>query len=266
MSQSLSGNPSRMLSSVSGVIAAGSLLVAAAASYAQANTPLDAKPPGSFPVVTVVKVPAPWYAPRVLITSKMRDTIPQYQQINGLAFKAYSFAKESGDFGGIYFWQNAAAAQAWFNPEWFARVQKERGVIGKVRFFEAPVTIDNTPGGTQENTHSQGVATLVEIDTPRVVSKERLIQEFKLAMPTYQKIPGLLRKHFTISDAGTFGGIYLWKDEASAQTWFNQTWHAQVQAKYGQAAKIEWFATPILSPSSNASSAIAAGYMTVFTQ
>jgi len=95
--------------------------------------------PSATAVVTVVQVPSPWYAPRFVIASKMRSTIAQYQQINGLAFKTYSFARDSGDFGGIYFWQDKAAAQAWFTPEWFARVQKERGSAGNVRYFEAPV-------------------------------------------------------------------------------------------------------------------------------
>ena len=55
----------------------------------------------SSPVAVVVKVPTPWYAPRFLVTSKMRDTIPQYQAIAGLNFKAFSFAKADGHFGGI---------------------------------------------------------------------------------------------------------------------------------------------------------------------
>ncbi len=38
------------------------------------------------PVAVVVKVTTPWYAPRFLVTSKMRDTIPQYQAIAGLNF------------------------------------------------------------------------------------------------------------------------------------------------------------------------------------
>ncbi len=222
--------------------------------------------PSATAVVTVVQVPSPWYAPRFVIASKMRSTIAQYQQINGLAFKTYSFARDSGDFGGIYFWQDKAAAQAWFTPEWFARVQKERGSAGNVRYFEAPVSIDNTPGGTPANAHSQGVATLVEIDTPAGISRERLIQEFKQAVPVYQKIPGLLRKHFTLSDTGTFGGIYLWKDEASAQAWFNEAWHARVRSQYGQHAKIQWFDTPILSPSTHASNVAPDAALTLVKQ
>ena len=247
-------------------LSTGTTLLAASAGFAQTPTQPEPKSTFSTPIVAIVKVPAPWYAPKFVIASKMRDTIPQYQKMNGLVFKTFSFAREGGEFGGIYFWQDRAAAQAWFTPEWFARVQKERGSVGQVRYFEAQVSIDNTPGGTTANAHSEGVATVVEIDTPAGISREHLIQEFKLAVPTYQKIPGLMRKHFTISDTGAFGGIYLWKDEASAQAWFNAAWHARVRSQYGQNAKIQWFDTPILSPSTQASNVVSTEALTVAKQ
>ncbi|NBO77730.1 MAG: hypothetical protein EBV28_12225, partial [Betaproteobacteria bacterium] len=84
------------------------------------------------PVAVVVKVPAPWYAPRFLVTNKMRDTIPQYQGIAGLNFKAFSFAKADGHYGGIYLWKDLDAARSWFTPQWFERVKQERGAAANV--------------------------------------------------------------------------------------------------------------------------------------
>lgn len=228
------------------VAAVGSaILMSAGASVAQ---PIDSKGESPYPVVVVVKIPTPWYAPKALVVSKMRDSIPQYERIDGLTFKVFSFAKGSGDFGGIYHWKDKQTAQNWFTPEWFERVKKERGNPAVVRCFDAPLTIDNTSGGTPANVNSSGVATVVEIPTPVGVSRDRLIEEFKAAAPTYQKVPGLLRKHFTIGDRGAFGGIYIWKDEASAKAWFNSSWYERVRTKYGHDAKIEWFETPILLP------------------
>jgi heme-degrading monooxygenase HmoA len=83
-------------------------------------------------------------------------------------------------------------------------------------------------------------------------------------VPTYQKIPGLLRKHFTMT-SNTFGGVYVWKDEASAKAWFNTAWHERVRKTYGQDAKIEWLDTPILLPTQNASNAVRTGAMVVAT-
>ena len=53
------------------------------------------------PVAVVVKVPTPWYAPRFFVTGKMRDTIAQYQAMPGLNFKAFSFARADGHYGGL---------------------------------------------------------------------------------------------------------------------------------------------------------------------
>ena len=251
----------------SGAAIASSLLLAAQA-HAQAPAQASAQAPAQAPtqaqtladpssgpaatVVAIVKVPKPWYAPRALVVSKMRDTLPQYAQLPGLRYKAFSFAREDGDFGGLYYWQDAASARAWFNAAWFERVRKERGVEGQVRFFDALISIDNTPGGTPQDIDSAAVGTLVEIAIPAGVGRDRLYAEFKAAVPTYQKVPGLLRKHFIVSEAGTFGGLYLWKDEASAKAWFNAAWHERVKTTYGTPAKIEWFDTPILLPTQRA--------------
>jgi heme-degrading monooxygenase HmoA len=252
---------SSRLAAASTAIAAASLVLSGAAS-AQVAAPADKPLDAGIPVVVIVKVPKPWYAPRALVTSKMRDTIPEYARLNGLAFKAFSFERQSGDFGGVYYWRDAGSAQTWFNPAWFERVKKERGADAQVRYLDAPLSIDNTPGGTPANSDSTAVVTVVDIATPAGLTRERLSAEFTAAVPTYQKIPGLLRKHFTMT-SNTFGGVYVWKDEASAKAWFNTAWHERLRKTYGQDAKIEWFDTPILLPTQNASNAVRTGAMVV---
>lgn len=203
----------------------------------------------SSAVAAVVKVPAPWYAPKMLVWSRMRDTIPVYESLPGLAFKAYAITQADGRYGGLYLWKDLASAHAWFNPAWFERVEKERGAEGRVQFYEVPVAIDNTPRGTPAQANGANVSTLVTIPRPAGVDKARLIQEFQAAIPTYRAVPGLLRKHFILTDDGRFGGIYLWKDRASADQWFNAAWKDRVRATYGSDATLEWFDTAILTPS-----------------
>jgi len=233
------------------------------------------------PSVAVVRVAKPWYAPQSAVVAKMRETIPQYAKLPGLAFKAFSFERTSGDYGGLYYWRDGAAAQAWFNAAWFERVKKDRGVDGRVTFYDAPLSIDNTPGGTRFDdgattsaasavdrmlpladtgnagpagrANSSSVATLVLIGTPAGVSREQIVAEFYKAAPAHRTIAGLLRKHFIVGNNGaSFGGLYLWKDEASAKAWFNEAWHENVRKRYGQAATIDWFDTPILLPTRDA--------------
>jgi heme-degrading monooxygenase HmoA len=212
------------------------------------------------PVVVIVKVPKPWYAPRMLVVKKMRDTVPQYEKVAGLNFKMFSLAQSDGQFGGLYFWRNQPSASAWFDSAWFERVRKERGAEADVRYFEAPVSLDNTPSGTPAQTDSQSVATLVLLPVPAGVTRQGLLDEFRAAIPLYQKVPGLLRKHFVVVGAGQagqqFGGVYLWTDRASADNWFNSTWHNRVRTTSGTDARMEWFDTPILTPSNLAENQI----------
>jgi heme-degrading monooxygenase HmoA len=208
------------------------------------------------PVAVIVRVAKPWYAPKSVVVSKMRETTDQYANTRGLAFKAFSLERQSGDFGGIYLWNDRSNAQAWFNKDWFDRVKRERGTDAIVRMFDAPIVIDNIPEGTPADADSPTVATLVEIAMPAGVGPNTVAAGFKDAIATYQRVPGLLRKYFITSDKGSFGGIYLWKDEASANAWFNQAWKDRVEKTYGQPARLEWFDTPILTPSKDASNAL----------
>jgi heme-degrading monooxygenase HmoA len=242
--------------------ALAALLSSSALAATGAAVPPDA---GATPVVAVVRVAKPWYAPRAAVAGKMRDTTAQYAQLPGLAFKAYSFERQSGDYGGLYYWHDAATARAWFNDAWFERVKRERGVEGRVAMFDAPLSIDNTPGGTRADSDSNNaVATLVLIATPAGVGRAQIEAEFVKAVPTYRAVPGLLRKHFIVADGGArFGGLYLWRDEASARAWFNAAWHERVRSSYGQPAAIDWFDTPILLPTRDAANLPAASAMMV---
>lgn len=214
------------------------------ATLAQA-TAADAAPP----VVVIVRVPKPWYAPQSLVVSRMRDTIEQYAHLPGLLFKAFSFERVSGDYGGVYHWRDKASAQAWFNEAWHQRVRQERGHDGTVTMFDAVATIDNTPGGTAEDTRSAAVATVVQWPWPAGAQREQVVAALQAAVPDFRVVPGLLRKHFIVSDeAGTFGGVYLWKDEASARVWFTPEWQAKMRGRYGSDAAMQWYDTPILLP------------------
>lgn len=231
------------------------------------------------PVVAIVRVPKPWHAPKALVTKKMQDTIPEYANLPGLIFKAYSFERQSSDYGGVYLWSNREQAEARFNAAWYERVQRRQGRSSKVglfdapmawfdslwpaqpiaekvgvemvRLFDAPVVIDNTPDGIANDNASGTITTLVEIPLAIGISRENVVAKFVDAAPSYKAVPGLLRKYFIISNTGTFGGVYLWKDEASAQAWFTQSWKDRVVKTYGKPASVEWFDTPILLSSAN---------------
>jgi heme-degrading monooxygenase HmoA len=212
------------------------------------------------PVVAIVRVPTPWYAPKALVAHRMKNTVPQYQGLPGLVFKAYSFEKDSGDFGGVYLWQDRASAAAWFNEAWFARVRQERGQEGRVQLLEAPLTLVNQ-ATTAVQSGSDSVVTVVSIAVPAGLDRARLLAGFRAAVPQYRAIDGLLRKSFTLEgepgQAGaSFGGVYLWRDEAAARAWFNAAWFERVRQTYGTDARLQWFTTPILLPRAQVAQAL----------
>ncbi len=88
------------------------------------------------------------------------------------------------------------------------------------------------------------VATIVVIKTPPGITRPMLDNGFKQAVPVYEKIPGLLRKFFIAND-DNFGGMYLWKDRASADAWYSDAWRAKAKATYGSEPVLTYFDAPV---------------------
>lgn len=88
------------------------------------------------------------------------------------------------------------------------------------------------------------VATIVVIKTPAGITRPVLEAGFKQALPVYEKIPGLLRKFF-IANEDSFGGMYLWKDRASADAWYTAAWRAKAKATYGSEPQLTYFDSPV---------------------
>jgi len=200
-------------------------------------------------VVVIVRIPVPRFAPKWLVRRKMKATIDLYSSIPGLEFKLFTVERDSGDFGGIYTWRDRGSATDWFNPEWFARVKRDRGSEAHVRFLEAPMSIDNVQGGTPVSVGGRHVATLVQIPIPSGVSNDLVRDGFAGAEETYRNVRGLLRKNFIIGEEGTFGGVYLWDSLASAEEWLDDRWRQRVTDTYGTPPTVEWFEVPIVLPS-----------------
>jgi hypothetical protein len=99
---------------------------------------------------------------------------------------------------------------------------------------------------------AQQVATLVAVPVPPGLPKAQLVKLFEGSQPQYRAIPGLIRKYYTIGDDGRAGGIYLWKDRASAEAWYSDAWKADVQKRWGAPASVSWFEVPVTVDNSSA--------------
>lgn len=93
-------------------------------------------------VVAVVEVPTPPGLSRPALDAALRQAVPQYRNVAGLIHKRFTVSVAGGSFGGVYAFESRSAAEAWFNPAWYARVLKTYGRPGVVRYYEVVAEVD----------------------------------------------------------------------------------------------------------------------------
>jgi hypothetical protein len=62
---------------------------------------------------------------------------------DGLLMKYY-LSRDSGGSGGVYIWRSKVDADAWYTPEWSARLEETYGAKPSVIFYDSFVQVDNT--------------------------------------------------------------------------------------------------------------------------
>ena len=100
------------------------------------------------------------------------------------------------------------------------------------------------PAAAQTVNAEKLVTTVVIARIPAGVPRAKVDEGIVASVPTYQKIPGLIRKVFTVND-DTYGGVYLWTDRAAAQAWFTPELIAKMKARSGVDPQIIYFDSPI---------------------
>ncbi|MDQ1919333.1 monooxygenase [Massilia pseudoviolaceinigra] len=82
---------------------------------------------------------------------------------------------------------------------------------------------------------------------PKPITHGEARSIFLSTAPTYQDVPGLLRKHYVLSEDGaTAGGVYLWNSRAEAQVLYTDAWRAFVREKYGTDPTVTYFDSPVM--------------------
>ena len=74
----------------------------------------------------------------------LEATAPRYRSIPGLLRKFFLAGEGSG--GGFYEWRSREAAEAWFTPEWRARMTAAYGIAPVLEWYEVPCLVDNEIG------------------------------------------------------------------------------------------------------------------------
>src|SRR5436305_14503084 len=81
------------------------------------------------------------------------------------------------------------------------------------------------------------IISILTYKLPNRWTLEQATAMFKTTAPLYLGKPGLVRKHYCMTEAGDVKGIYLWKSKADAEACFTPEWKAMVAAKYVQLRK-----------------------------
>jgi hypothetical protein len=69
---------------------------------------------------------------------------------------------------------------------------------------------------------------------------------FRSTAPKYLGMPGLVRKHYYLSEQGDrAGGLYVWQSKAHAEACYRAEWKATVAAKYGSPPQVEYVEVPV---------------------
>jgi hypothetical protein len=228
------------------------LLVVAAGVAAALTRPPDAtaQPTPQSPVVAIVRVKAPRFAPDFLIRRRMRATVDAYTRLPGLAYKAYTLS-DDGYFGGAYLWTDRTSATQFFDSAWHARVIRERGVDGAVEIMDAPVVLDNEPIGFPSSRGGLTVVVVSLMPMPVGATRDQLVAGFRAAAPAFRTLPGLLRKYFVVTTDGRVGGVYVFATRYAAEQHFSDTWRMRTTATYGATPTLTWYRAPILTPTAD---------------
>jgi hypothetical protein len=90
------------------------------------------------------------------------------------------------------------------------------------------------------------IVAIVTFKLPKPWTVEEAAAVFQSTAPKYLRKPGLVRKHYYVTETGDrAGGIYLWKTKADAETCYTPEWKAMVTEKYGSPPDILYAFVPV---------------------
>jgi len=189
------------------ILGFAAVLVTACASPAfdiHASAPRVPTTPGSH-ALAIVRIPAPWYAPRFVIARRFRDAVPDYEHLPGLVAKAFTI-DDDRRFGGIYVWSDRTAATAYYSPAWRAGVRDRRGHDPDVVIFDAPFVVRGRTaihGDAIDSRATRFPATATLVLAPGSADGAAALAD------RISRLDGLIAGAVVVGD-GTLGYVGLW--------------------------------------------------------
>lgn len=90
------------------------------------------------------------------------------------------------------------------------------------------------------------ITTIVRFAMPKGTTRDAAKSVFERSAPSFQNVPGLIRKYYLFGDGPTGGGVYLWTDRESAEQLYTDEWRRSLKERLGAEPEILYFETPVL--------------------
>ena len=94
-------------------------------------------------IITVVTLPAAAYGEAAEGKALFERVAPRFREIPGLQRKYFVRGDHSG---GVYVWDDRAAAERYLDEAWSARMQASYGARPQVTYLDVPCVVDNAAG------------------------------------------------------------------------------------------------------------------------
>ncbi|MCO5121343.1 MAG: YdhR family protein [Burkholderiaceae bacterium] len=90
------------------------------------------------------------------------------------------------------------------------------------------------------------IVSIVTFKLPEIWTVAQAAEVFRSTAPKYLGRPGLVRKHYYLSESGDrAGGIYFWESKAAAEACYTPEWKATVTEKYGSPPDVFYVDVPV---------------------
>ena len=88
------------------------------------------------------------------------------------------------------------------------------------------------------------ITALVLYDLPETIGLEECRAHFTKISPDFLDVADLVSKQFIcMEDGKTAGGVYMWKNQEAAKSFYSGPWLDGIRARYGNDPRITFFET-----------------------
>lgn len=89
------------------------------------------------------------------------------------------------------------------------------------------------------------IIVIVRFPVPPAMSNEAVAAAYEASAPSYQTVPGLLRKQYLLGHVDeqtrAGGAVYLWESREAADALYTEAWRQKIAARWGADPHVEYF-------------------------